>query len=849
MAVSDAELIQLLKGAEAGTRGPQGEPGIGIDEIVQSDPSSFVITLTNGKTHRIELAAGRDGAPGRPGRDGSRGTEGPAGSRGGAGPMGPAGADGRDGVDGVSIDSAIVSAQGNLLIGLTDGSIVDAGRVVGPPGVGERGPVGLRGSDGADGAAVLSGPRAPKGSDGKDGDHWIDLSTPEFGFYKRSSGSWTKLANMRTPPQELGGQRTTVGGAGGGAGGSNHRPPIIDDGTGTPPAVYPEGNTGGPLHEGDFWVDANGALHVYIGGQWNKIRVYSDMVLPAGDAPAGSSRDVDGSVEVSGNGGTGQAIAEAANGETFANQFEFNNWLYYRVDRAPIVADDEPAEHPDFPVTGLKDGDYWINAGNQLYVWKTHQWIPLFAKGLLDVSDQAPADPQLGQLWFNTKPEELTLYVSTLDDLGQPVWAPAAPPVSLDGIQSQIDSAVIIQDDLVSRVTSGEGKQRALENKVAALEGTVVDGVWKYGSRAWPQNRGEFDIAINDDTKTTAWQDATKLRIFNTDVKGRNFTFSEVSVADFVRIGQLGSNAVYKILSEARPKDDYFEFLVEIVSYEGEALEAIIDYNFEFLPAFDATAYATKSYVDDMDALNVKKTGSTMTGNLQFDSGNKDIQINNGGRLRIKGKDADGDGRTFIDIQTADSDGTAGADAGYRLKLYHVAAPTERLHAANRQYVDDQVSGLASEQYVDDAIDALPSAPNLNNYATKAFAEDLAYRPARLRWLFEGKDLGNSTPAHQSFKFDGKFVRCSFKTLNNVDLGVGLVGDTGAINFTDGPVGIIWYRDGELKWKMKQQFRINSWRWNYNGHFEFARSSKHPDNDDTAFTVGAAYYITVGGFF
>ena len=109
--------------------------------------------------------------------------------------MGPSGRDGRDGTDGVSIDSAIVSAQGNLLIGLTDGSIVDAGRVVGPAGVGERGPVGLRGSDGADGAAVLSGARAPKGSDGKDGDHWIDVSTPEFGFYKRSSGSWTKLAN------------------------------------------------------------------------------------------------------------------------------------------------------------------------------------------------------------------------------------------------------------------------------------------------------------------------------------------------------------------------------------------------------------------------------------------------------------------------------------------------------------------------------------------------------------------------------------------------------------------------------------------------------------------------------
>ena len=66
MAVSDAELIQLLKGAEAGTRGPQGEAGIGIADVQQPDPNGFVITLTNGKTHRIELAAGRDGAPGSP---------------------------------------------------------------------------------------------------------------------------------------------------------------------------------------------------------------------------------------------------------------------------------------------------------------------------------------------------------------------------------------------------------------------------------------------------------------------------------------------------------------------------------------------------------------------------------------------------------------------------------------------------------------------------------------------------------------------------------------------------------------------------------------------------------------
>ena len=151
------------------------------------------------------------------------------------------------------------------------------------------------------------------------------------------------------------------------------------------------------------------------------------------------------------------------------------------------------------------------------------------------------------------------------------------------------------------------------------------------------------------------------------------------------------------------------------------------------------------------------------------------------------------------------------------------------------QYVDDQVDGLASEEYVDQAVAGIP-AQDLSNYATKHFAEDLTYRPARLRWLFEGKDLGNSTPANQNFKFDGKFVRCSFNTFNGVNLGSNKLSDFGAIDFTDGPVGTIWYRDGDFTWKLKQQFRINSWRWNYNGHFEFARSSKHPDDSDDSFS-------------
>ena len=135
--------------------------------------------------------------------------------------MGSPGAPGRDGSDGLSIDTAIVR-EGDLLLGLTDGSIISAGRVMGLTGPsGERGPTGLPGKAGEDGAAVLSGPRTPNPDDGNDGDHWIDISTPEFGFYKKASGSWTKLANLRTPPGNVGGRMTPAagGGAGGGTGG------------------------------------------------------------------------------------------------------------------------------------------------------------------------------------------------------------------------------------------------------------------------------------------------------------------------------------------------------------------------------------------------------------------------------------------------------------------------------------------------------------------------------------------------------------------------------------------------------------------------------------------------------
>lgn len=161
MALSDLEILELAEKASEGRKGDRGPQGVGIRSINSPSPDLLVITLTDGSTyeHRIPLPKdGEIGPPGPAGKDGSDSTA--TGRQGPPGPPGPAGRDGQDGIDGSFVESALVDTRGHLLVGLSDGGIIDCGRVVGPAGAtGERGPTGLPGSRGADGNSIRSGVR------------------------------------------------------------------------------------------------------------------------------------------------------------------------------------------------------------------------------------------------------------------------------------------------------------------------------------------------------------------------------------------------------------------------------------------------------------------------------------------------------------------------------------------------------------------------------------------------------------------------------------------------------------------------------------------------------------------
>lgn len=115
-----ASIAATIKGdkGDKGDTGPQGEPG-----------------LDGAKGDKGDV--GPQGLPGRDGKDGKDGAN---------GLNGKDGKPGRDGRDGTGVSDAAVGEDGNLYLALTDGRVIDAGRVKGEDG-----------KDGKDGVLVYSG--------------------------------------------------------------------------------------------------------------------------------------------------------------------------------------------------------------------------------------------------------------------------------------------------------------------------------------------------------------------------------------------------------------------------------------------------------------------------------------------------------------------------------------------------------------------------------------------------------------------------------------------------------------------------------------------------------------------
>ena len=191
--------------------------------------------------------------------------------------------------DPISVSTAVVSSNGDLLIELTDGNVINAGRVVGSPGPkGDRGEEGIRGSagkdgiDGTNGAKWHTGVGAPDVGLGANGDLYMDVASSLLPIWQKVNGDWLFLANLKPTPQFTGGGEGAAGGGGSVIIHPGPQPPIVD-------------NDDRPIQEGDLWVDINGNhLYVYYNGVWSEVTTCSvggggtgDYVKRKGDSMYG----------------------------------------------------------------------------------------------------------------------------------------------------------------------------------------------------------------------------------------------------------------------------------------------------------------------------------------------------------------------------------------------------------------------------------------------------------------------------------------------------------------------------------------------------------------------------------
>ena len=755
MAMSDLELLQLAETAKERQRGPQGEPGVGIESVEQYDGQSFTLRLTDGSFKKIALQPGADGESGQPGPAGAKGEPGSDGRDGRPGPKGDTGAAGLPGAAGASVDTAIVNADGQLLLGLTDGVVINCGTVVGPAGpIGPSGGVGLPGRDGVDGAAVLSGPRAPRETDGEEGDHWIDISSAEFGFYKKGGNGWDKLANLRQPaPDRVVG--IGAGSAGGGGGGDHQL-----QNTRTLPLVNPSIPDGLETQEdyNVFVYDALSNLGQGEGGietfPW--IRIYMFKSEPSSNWFYQTSWETNTNSEY-----TWQWEVDANNTGDFI----------------------DIAEHPQKVELGFSQ-----EFSNGLFLEKIGQESTFpNAKIRQRITSQINTSPvnelstPVMQMWeiFEDVIDE-PLY-SKGESGGGGGGNPFATNDRVDAVQQEVD-------DLSGAQSTTQSEVETLQNKVTALEGTVIDGKWKLDSRTTA--RVGYYLALAGINNATTWDSVTIIQMNPQDEDGQTFTFAQIAIGDVIRIGATGSSAIFKCTSTFTQSGDVYNATVELLNSSGAPVENLA-YNFEFLPSFDPSAFATVDYVDQQDDLNLKLTG--------------DNEVTTAWRIKTSNK-------SFISITTNE------------MKLYHIADPTGQDDgwAANKGYVDSEINKIE-----------IPS---------------IEWAPSNFAWEWGGYNDNREDPGRGKFQLnsDNKTKICiSAYMANGIYVGNTFKSSSTYSGHKDRLC--LWRKASDNQWKVFFDGLIVKW--------DSASDWWHMELDPnsygriTSFTSGTGLFYAVGGPF
>ena len=487
----------------------------------------------------------------------------------------------------MSLTASVVSAailEGNLIIGLSDGSVINCGYVQGPPGLkGDPGPMGADGDAGRDGNTIITVAGTPRNDAGKDGDYAIDNVNWRI-YGPKSGGTWGKANDMLPSKENL-----IVNGRGfeGGAGGSG------DSG-------------GGGGGEG---------IRLITGGDGIKTEVISDSIT-----------EIDADIDTT-------------KGLTFASE---------------KIA---------------------INIGTNLEFDAATGALNAASSGVF-IGTDSPKDPEpvAGDLWWNSEPDDLTLYV-----FDGSIWAPASPPVSLDGIDenaaaiTELEAVVNKLGTDTARLQSNvyqittqtssaldeiEESVETLESELNALQRNFDRGKWNF-VEAKPAT-GQYALGVkvtreyceeqylkclaeaNNDqpamaecnriasecetakdngesTYSNTWGGADHISIHTAEADGQTHGFADYTVGKYIEIFNEGDegNAIYQITEDAVIADGVAVIAIADIQHTGKP-NGLGRFKVFEMEAGDPTEY-------------VRKSGDTMTGSLRIKPGSlKTLNLDSG---------------------------------------------------------------------------------------------------------------------------------------------------------------------------------------------------------------------------
>jgi hypothetical protein len=484
-------------------------------------------------------------------------------------------------------------------------------------------------------------------------------------------------------------------------------------------------------------------------------------------------------------------------------------------------------------------------------------FLDALSRAGVTVSESVPRPPSVeGQLWFCTSPDDLTLYV-----YDGAVWVPAAPPVSLDGVQSAIAS---IDEQLLKvnanvAMNKSELDEKALDiqldqdrqdaelkdlhEKVDGIAEEFDRGKWAHvtekptvgqyalgvkATKEYCQDQYAKCVADADgdpeklsvctrqmgdcenkedeggSVYVSRWGQVDHISIHTEESDGSTHGFGDYTADKYIEIVNEGDegNATYIITEDAKIEDGIAIVAVSDIQSTG-APSGLGRFKVFEMKSGDPTDY-------------VRKAGDLMNGGLQIQP-KKDTET---GLVVFAGKNLPSESKgTVFAVTNA---------RGHEILRVHNHG---RIRAGGREidYIPEDDSDVVTKKYVDQM--------------------GLLRGPARLAWRWLGSIDGAKEPEDGGFYKSGDYLRISFKTDNNIDLGDNLFPDTQFLSTQYGPFGTIWkYNEKDNKWQMMRQIRVDGFRWNYNNHMEYNLSSSHGRSFNDL-VVGQAYYITIGGFF